>query len=243
MQEHDIRAKSATWRTIFEIGSTLVMLGLGITVVWDAHAKLYGASPSRPGPAAPALPSAPLEIANSATIGSANAHVAMIEYSDFECPACGEFARTIEPVLKREYVESGRVMFAFKNFPLPIHSRAPAAAAAAWCAGQQRQFWQMHDLLFAAPSRLKETDLQNDGNVVGLDRAAYSTCRTGDEAAQRVEADQTEARTLGIPATPSFFFGRVGTGGVVTVAESMTGARGVADFRSILDKLLKEGAQ
>jgi protein-disulfide isomerase len=71
----------------------------------------------------------------------------MIEFSEFECPACGRFAREVIPVIQGEYIDSGKVLLAFWHRPLDRHKRAVPAAIAANCAGAQGKFWPLHDLL------------------------------------------------------------------------------------------------
>ena len=83
----------------------------------------------------------------------------MLEFSDFECPYCGKFSTEVLPTLQKQYIETGRLLFAFRNLPLKIHPHAEAAAFAASCAGEQQKFWPFHDLLFANPKALEELKL------------------------------------------------------------------------------------
>src|SRR5260221_459521 len=75
----------------------------------------------------------------------AHARVAIIEYSDFECPLCRQFARDVYPLIDAAYIHSGKVKYFFRDLPLPMHPHALPAARAARCAGEQGKFWEMHD--------------------------------------------------------------------------------------------------
>ena len=82
------------------------------------------------------------------SLGSDSAKVEIIEYADFECPACAMFTILTSPDVKTRLVNTGRVRWTFRDFPLPMHPKAPVAHLAAACAGDQSQFWAMHDQLF-----------------------------------------------------------------------------------------------
>ena len=81
--------------------------------------------------------------------GNTDAKVTVIEFSDFQCPFCKQHVEETQPALDEEFVDSGKVMWVFKHFPLSIHPQAPAAGAAAECAADQGKFWEMHELLFS----------------------------------------------------------------------------------------------
>ena len=102
-----------------------------------------------PVPPAPPLPKDPVDLAGAILAGNPSAHVAMIEFSDFECAFCGRFTRDTEPTLWHEYVDSGQLLVAFRHLVLEErHPHALRAAEAGECANRQGQFWPMHDVLF-----------------------------------------------------------------------------------------------
>src|SRR5581483_2478146 len=87
---------------------------------------------------------------NETTVHHAGARLAIVEFSDFECPFCGKYARDVFPLVRDQLVESGRVDYVFRNFPLEkIHHNALQASQRAECAGAQRKYWEMHDRIFA----------------------------------------------------------------------------------------------
>jgi protein-disulfide isomerase len=122
--------------------------------------------------------------------------------------------------------------------PLPIHSRAEAAAEAAECAGQQGQFWAMHDRLFGDPKKLDDSDLAEYARALGLDLSAFATCRPGSGNAI-VRRDVAVAKDLGLKGTPTFLIGEIVSDGRVKIADVIAGARPVADFEVVIDRRLK----
>jgi protein-disulfide isomerase len=166
--------------------------------------------------------------------------VAIIEYADFDCPSCAQFAQGTERVLLREYVDKGRVVVVFKHFPLPSHPGAQAAAQAAWCAARQEKFWEMHDALFRIRGGLQDSDLQAAAKEIGVDLALYNSCRAADEAGQHVQTDRAEGERLKVPGTPTFFVGRVTVDQRVQVTDAVVGSKSVEELKTILDRLLSK---
>jgi len=164
--------------------------------------------------------------------------VALVEFSDFQCPFCGRFVGEVMPDLVAEYVTNGRVLFAFQHLPLDIHPFAMRAAEAANCAGRQGRFWEMHDAMFARPTELDETGLLGASRAIALDGKQFSACLSNhEERAQVLKAAQT-ARELKILSTPTFMAGNVLPDGSIQVKAVLIGAKPIGDFRQILDSLL-----
>ena len=189
---------------------------------------------------APRLPGN-VEIDTTTLKGSPGAPVAMVIYSDFECPFCSRFATDVLPEIERTYVTSGRVALAFRHFPLErIHKNAFGAAESVECAGRQGAFWPMHDLLFGSPERLAHEDHVDRAAALGIDTERFGTCLAG-EAAAIVRKQRDDGRQQGIRSTPTVFIGGL-RGGSVEVASVITGARPVAQFIAALDAaLIREG--
>src|SRR5689334_12321708 len=116
------------------------------------------------GPQPP--PEIPLPVGGEPFKGSPAARVAIVEYSDFQCPYCGEYAREIFPRLDSNYIKSGKVRYYFRDLPLASHTFALGAAQAARCAGEQGKFWEMHDHLFANQTALAPADLSRYAHEV-----------------------------------------------------------------------------
>jgi protein-disulfide isomerase len=139
--------------------------------------------------------------------GNPDASVVLVEYSDFQCPACAAFQPVVDDVLS-QYGDS--VRFEYKHFPLPIHALAEPAARAAEAAGQQGKFFEFHDLLFA--NQLGWSNSVNPAipfvqyaEQLGLDIDTFKRHYNASLVRERVREDLAEARQLGLSGTPTFF--------------------------------------
>jgi len=153
------------------------------------------------------------------TLGDANAKVTVVEYGDFECGFCGAFARNEFPTLKTTYVDTGKVRWVFRHFPLSQHARARPAAIAAECADDQGMFFEYHDLIFANQSDLSDTMLQAHADTLGLDRTAFDACLAGTSKDNRIDEDVTSGGILGVTSTPTFFVNDERILGFMTAAQ------------------------
>lgn len=184
-----------------------------------------------------------MSLEGAALEGSMSASVALVEYADFRCPVCGHFARETLPAIRKRYVETGKVLLAFRHFPLAaMHPFAVRAAEAAACAGQQRRFWPMHDLLYQAAQDSGPPDLQGAAMRLGLDRAAFAACLRAGTVLGRIEIDAGEGLVLGVSATPTLFFGTVEGGDKVQVMERMSSEPTFVQLQEILDRLLRSAS-
>ena len=171
--------------------------------------------------------------------GETSAPIAIVEYSDFECPYCGKYTREIYPQIIEHYVKKGKVRYYFRDLPLPFHPNALPAAIAARCAGDQGKFWEMHDSLFANQDALSAKDFADRTAALGLDQARFSDCISSAKYGGAIRKVVTGARQMGIEGTPAFAIGAIGAGGeVVTISQVALGANSFEDFKTILDKIL-----
>ncbi|MCP4356542.1 MAG: thioredoxin domain-containing protein [Chloroflexi bacterium] len=162
-------------------------------------------------PTPAAIPLEPEAIAFE--MGDPNAPVRIVEYTDYQCPFCRSYAEETLPTLIAELVETGRVHYVMKDYPLEnLHPEARAAAIAARCAGEQDAYPDMHDALFSAQDRWAGQGV-GSGKIfaelaeeVGLDVAAFNTCTLNLQTDALVQANIDEAQRLGVRSTPSFFF-------------------------------------
>jgi len=234
------------------ITAAMVIVLCALASVWIARDLLYGRStppvstavrantagarpPNRP---AMPLPKEPLPLDGAATKGNPKASVALVIYSDFECPFCARFANDTWPTIQSKYVAPGKVRAAFRHVPIEsIHASAVKAAEATECAGQQGQFWSMHDVLFKNAKQLGEARLQEYARELRLNTTAFNSCLQGTTAA-KVRADAAAAAVLGVTGTPAFFVGLIQLDGRVKVTERIMGARPLDAFEMALDKAL-----
>lgn len=151
-------------------------------------------------------------MADGAAVGNPDAPVVIENYSDFACPHCKDFAETTEEQIISQYVENGDVYLVFNSVGNLLSSPASVQAAeAAYCAGDQNQFWPFQDLIFANQASLF-TDTTADisptlnrfAQILELDMETYEECYQGDKYKDRVQQDMQDARQAGISGTPSF---------------------------------------
>ena len=145
---------------------------------------------------------AEIDIEGSPTRGAPMAPVTIVEFSDFECPYCGQ----AHPVLKRLLREQeGKVRLVFKHYPLSAHHNALPAARAAVAAGNQGKFWEMHDMLFEHQDALTEEDLEGYAERIGLDVEQFRADMRSEETQRVIERDRAQGRELGVTGTPTIF--------------------------------------
>ncbi|MFB3904965.1 MAG: DsbA family protein [Acidobacteriota bacterium] len=173
--------------------------------------------------------------------GKEDAKVTLVEFSDFQCAYCARYVRETLPRLEEEYINSGRVKLVFQNLPLEqIHKSAFRAAEAADCAGQQGQFWPMHDLLFANSADLSEEAFARFARRLNLSQEAFATCMVERKSRAEVESDVNEARQLAINGTPTFLIGLTQPGkSQITVLRSLRGAVSYEQMKQALDSVLE----
>ncbi|WNF00307.1 DsbA family protein [Streptomyces luomodiensis] len=142
-------------------------------------------------------------------LGRADAPVVMIEYSDFQCPYCGKFARGTEPELVRSYVDKGLLRIEWRNFPI-FGAESEQAARAAWAAGQQGRFWEFHDEAYRTTHK-KNTGAFSAGKLTDMARAAgvadigeFRADMASDKADTAIRRDREEGYDLGVTSTPAF---------------------------------------
>jgi protein-disulfide isomerase len=180
-----------------------------------------------------------LNIDNAATKGSRSATVALIEYSDFQCPFCGQHSKTAYRELQREFVDTGRIRYVFRNLPIEsLHPLAFKAAEAGECAREQNKFWEMHDRLFSNQQALGISDLLDHAQALNVDFAIFRGCLTDGAMTAKVRDDLAEAGRLGLTATPVFLVGQFQGDGSVRIRRKITGAQPFQVFQAALEAFL-----
>ena len=228
-------------RAALDVVATLALIAASGFLIWST---VRPPSPAAPPAARDAIsiPVAPVSLEGAATLGSATARVVMIEFSDFQCPFCGKFAREVLPQIKKRYVDTGQVRLAFRHLPLDIHAEAVKAAEIAVCADQQQRFWPLHDRLFAPGLSLTPSTFTAATRDAGLDAEALAACLSGEVSQKRVAGDLGIARSLRLTSTPSFLIGALEASGLVRVVRAVAGARPQVDFETALDDVLRRSA-
>lgn len=170
---------------------------------------------------------------NENTKGSKDAKITLIEYSDFQCPACGSYY----PIIKKVNDDlSAQVRFAYRHFPLLQHKNAKLASTVAESAGKQGKFWEMHDLLFQNQSAWSE---EKNASVIfakyasdlGLDIEQFKNDLTSNEIKNKIESDYKSGIKAGVNSTPSFFLNGK------KMEQNQT--RNYDDFKNAIEQALK----
>jgi protein-disulfide isomerase len=184
-----------------------------------------------------AQPPATLSLVDAAMMGRADAPIVMIEYSDFHCPFCRKYTQEVLPQIKKDYVETGKLLYVFRHLPLDLHPTAPQAAVAAICATRQGKFWPLHDRFFSAPTPVPPDELESHARAVGVDLAPFRLCMKG-LAREDVRDDQREAQRLGFAGTPGFALGANLGDDRMRLERRLAGAAPYQRFKSVIDALL-----
>jgi len=150
-----------------------------------------------------------IESAGKTSLGSEQARVAMIVFTDYQCPACARHVTELLPRLKRDYIDTGKLRYILHDFPLAIHGQAKYAAVVANCAGEQGRYWKMHDLLFKNQRRLDPRLYLNLASDIGLEPGQLSDCLTNPDSVTQVDKDVLYGQSLGVSDAPEFFVGRI----------------------------------
>jgi protein-disulfide isomerase len=187
-------------------------IGLGVLAVAGAAFIIRSASGSRQPPlttetTAPIAPGP-----RGITMGPDSAPVEIMEFSDFECPYCGQYAQIQMPDIRQRLIPTGKVRWRYLNWPIQGHRNSPYAHLAAMCANEQGsdKFWRLHDMIYEhqeewgtvsnPSSRLEDYALQ-----AGVDKSRFDACVKDRHAWGRVLADKALGDSLGVGGTPTFF--------------------------------------
>ncbi len=162
-------------------------------------------------PAAPeAIPTLTVDLGTNPALGDEDAPVAIIEFSDFQCPFCGKLYNEAGAQVRANYVETGKVRHYFNDFPLPFHPNAGPTSLASRCAGAQGQFWEMHDKLFDTQSEWSPLEnvtpiMKEYAADLGLDTTQFNDCYDAVDYLSEIQAAYTAGQRAGVQGTPSSF--------------------------------------
>jgi len=190
--------------------------------------------------AEPSLESAILNVFREPFKGKAAARVAIVEYSDFDCPYCARYATEIYPLLDLAYIRTGKVKYFFRDLPGSEHPNALLKAQAARCAGDQNKYWAAHDRLFKDQIPFDPPGLPRFTRALGLDRKRFDACISKAAHLDAIRRGVLEARRMRVYGTPAFIIGTLSEdGSVLSASKVFLGAESYETFRTILDDLLK----
>jgi protein-disulfide isomerase len=220
-------------RTVLDIVASAAAIATALLLVWINFAR-----PALAERARNPLPKAPLVLDPlSPVLGSTNAPVVAIAFSDFQCPYCAKFALEVLPRLKTRFIDTGNVRLVFQHLPLSsIHPQAELAARAGVCAARLGVGKEGVMIGPELPKALARPDLLNVAAAQGLDQATFSKCldAAGDEVAESMK----EAGRLQVESTPTLLIGTSRPDGTVKIAYRLPATNESAVVQA-LEKLLK----
>ena len=182
-----------------------------------------------------------IDVTGAPAHGPESAVVTLVEFSDYECPFCiRHFVQTM-PQIQANYIDTGKVRYVFRDFPVDeLHPAAIRAHEASRCADEQGHFWDLHVKLFSPPGSHIPERLEERATEAGLDLNAYRACLSGGKATAAVRRSVAEAKGFGANGTPAFFVGlRDRSTNQVRVLQFISGAHPYDVFAKALDAALK----
>ena len=173
------------------------------------------------------------ELATPIFKGDLNAPVTIMEFADFQCPACQQYYQQVEPLIQTEFIATGKAKFAYYDFPLvDAHPNAFLAARAARCANDQQKFWEYHDMLFRNQNRWAGDPnptgtFEDYADDLGLDGGTFQACLRSDQHADVITASMELGRQMQVPGTPTLMLttgrgmGRRVSGSIESIREGI----------------------
>lgn len=170
-------------------------------------------------------------------LGDKNAKVVIVDFSDFECPFCKQYFDQTFIQLKKDYIDTGKVAYYYRHFPLSFHPAAKPSALASECANEQGKFWEFHDLVFTEQAKI--TGQTPEGTIqalkafaanLNLNTTQFNSCLDLEKYKDNVDKDVKEGGVAGVSGTPTFFINGV----------SLVGAQPYASFKTAIDQELSK---
>ncbi len=175
------------------------------------------------------------------SLGDAKAPLVLVEYTDLQCPFCQQFHNTAFAQIKANYIDTGKVRFVSRDFPLDFHENARRAATAGRCAAEQGKYWEMRHVMIVNAEALKADNLANYAGTVKLDVPKFKSCLESDKFKAQIDQDVAEGGVAGVQGTPSFVIGRLENDKLQGVR--MVGAMPYAQFDAKIQEMLGETAK
>ena len=230
------------FKSILDVAASLAMILAAGAMTWVSFRNSPDSGPGPIKKTTTALPANPVYFEGAPRIGKKTAALAIVEFSDFQCPYCIRFSREVLPSLQQKYITTGIVQMAFRHLPLSrIHPLAEKAAIAAQCAAKVGKFWEMHDRLFLESPRLEEEVLRGYAESIGIPGQEFDHCMSG-YGRDQIVTDLADAKTLGLSGTPSFLIGTMRADGGLKVTNVLKGAASLDAFTEAIKPLTGSSA-
>ncbi len=141
------------------------------------------------------------------SIGRSDAPLTLVEYTDYQCPFCRQFHISAFEEIRKNYIDTGKLRYVTRDFPLDMHENAPRAAISARCADEQGKFWEMRHVMIVNANQLQKRDLIAYATDLKLDIDRFANCLDSGKYQTAVLGDLAEGRSAGVSGTPSFVLG------------------------------------
>lgn len=241
-------SSTARWVSISIIAAAVIISG---TIIFTNN------NPGSPNPSPivnnnnnPPQPGAPVKVSmdDDAVKGDKNAPVTLIEFSDYECPFCKRHFTQVYPEIKRDYIDTGKVKFVFRDYiAVPSHNPlATTEALAAQCAKDQKgddAYFAFHDAVFTKTSSggtgLAVSELTNIAKDLGLNMTQFQQCVDSKKFQSEINKDQADGSAAGVSGTPSFFVGKSTPSGTID-GVMIVGAQPYSAFKAAIDAALAQ---
>jgi protein-disulfide isomerase len=228
--------KDDLWKYSTFVLGALLILGLFVFVLGDGANNEGDVVGNNQAPSAPSVPTQPSQVSVSVDddpfLGSADAPVTIIEFSDYQCPFCSRFWSQTLPSIKSEYIDTGKVKFVYRDFPLDsIHPFATPAAIAAECVrekGGDKGYFEYHDKIFAGQGVLSDSSLKAWAEELGYN---IDSCLDSKKYLSEVQKDLADGQAAGVRGTPGFIILK----GDSNVGTPLSGAQPFAAFQQIIE--------
>ncbi len=205
----------------------------------DKLTELLGKVETRTRPPKQLPKSASIPFAGNPMLGATSAKIGVVEFSDYQCPYCRTFHTAVLPELKKNYIDTGKVLFVSRDAPMDFHPMAEPAAIAANCAGEQAAYYPMQEDLYLQQNRFGTEFYLELARKHGLDIKRFETCIHAPAQQQEVRRDAAYAAELGVEGTPTFFIGRI-EGEQLVDAVPVVGAQPYGAYMQWIERLLSE---
>lgn len=244
-RREEIRRKEQRGRLIGIALITLGALAVAFLIIWPNLKPVTGIVTLDPNPRPQA---------NANSMGDPNAPVKLVEYSDYQCPFCERFAADTEHLLVETYVSTGKLLFTYHSAGNWVSdnikggkTESEDAAKAAYCAGDQNKYWEMHDMLFANvlgedADSFTDRRLAAIAEKTGLDMTQFNDCYSSNKYNDQVFQDGKDALLAGVKGTPGFVLSYVDASGQ-EVTKLIEGAQPFAAFKEAIDAALAAAGQ
>ena len=183
----------------------------------------------------PTLGKQKVDVGNYPAMGNDNAKVTLIAFEDFRCPFCEKFFSGVLPQLKKDYIDTGKVKFYYRNYQF-LGPSSVLAGNAGECANEQSKFWDFHDYMYQNQPDESDTSMFTVDNLtqiagnLGMNSNQFQQCLSSTKYAQNVTDDMTAGQKVGVSATPTFFIN----------GNPIVGAQPYSAFQTIINQELKK---